>query len=242
MAFANKRIKASSHKVPVSASRVPLGSKSGVLAALTLFFIFLTTSVVLAQLRGEALWRVDNNRPSQPVPLYDGAPSPFPIKEPPPPPEPEEPEESEVVIEPEPRLTPAERAAQRRAERASSIMSRIRDKLTNDNAFEPDFSSLVVEAIVSGKAGETAFIKGDWKFEGDYVETTVQTKKSLMGLISKLRQANEDLADTVETEIQEKRKEIGSFNLLIKDVDSKGVTLRLPEGSSHVINFNSKGW
>ena len=242
MAFANKRINAHCTVPPASPSMRRCPARCGSLAVLIIFIFFLTPSAVFAQIRSEALWRVENSLPSQAVPLYDGAPTPFPIIEPPPPPEPEEPEEPEVVIPPEPVLTPEERAAQRRAETAASLMSRIRQRLTNNNAFEPDFSSVVVDAIISGKAGEMAFIKGDWKFEGDYIETPVQTKNSLMGLLSQLQQADENLAGMVETEILEKREETGSLNLLVKDVSSKRVTLRLPDGGSHVITFNSQGW
>ena len=254
MAFVNKRTnarcaqapaQASSHKpsqVPASAFIRRRVAQCRPIAMLVGVILFLTTSAGFAQIRSEALWRVENSTPSMPAPLYDGQPSPFPIKEPPPPPEPEEPEEPEVVVNPEPVMTPAQRAAQQRANRTASLMSRIRRMLENNEAFEPDVSAVNVEAIVSGKAGEMAFIAGEWKFKGDYIKTTVATNSRLMELLSKLQQADNNLAAMVETEILENRSETGPFNLLVKDVASRGVTLRLPDGGSHVITFNSRGW
>ena len=242
MAFANKRIDTHCAMAPPLISLRRRNAKCGLLALLVVVILFSTTSAIFAQVRGEALWRVDNNLPSRAVPLYDGEPSPFPIKEPPPPPEPEEPQAAEVVVNPEPVLTPAQRAAQRRAGRARSLLSRIREMLANNNAFGPDFSSVVVDAIVSGKNGGMALIKDEWRFKGDYIKTSVLNTQSLMGLLLKLQQADNNLARMVETEIRENREEIGPFNLLIKNIDPTGVTLRLPDGGSHVITFNSKGW
>ena len=239
MAFVNKRINARCSLAPTFAGMRRRAAKCGPLAVIMVFILFLTTSAVFAQMRSEALWRVENNLPSQPVPLYDGEPSPFPVRQPPPPPEPEDPE---VMVNSEPVLTPAQRAAQQRANHAASLMSRIRERLTDNKAFEPDLSSVAVEAIVSGNAGEMALIKEKWKFEGDYIKTDAQTNTRLLELQFNLQQADENLASMVQEEIRERFNKSEPYNLLIKEITPTGVTLRLPNGGSHVISFRSRGW
>lgn len=206
--------------------------------SLAMFFVAQTAH---AQMRGEALWRVESEVPSQQVPLYDGQPSPFPIKEPPPPPEPEE-EEVAQAEEQEPELTPEQRLAQQRTQRAASLMSRIREILKQESAFAPDLSVVVIEAIVSGQAGDMALIRGKWFFEGDYIETPVQTANNLLTLMSGLEQADENLAEIVQEEVETKLAEAGPERVLIREIAEDGVTLRLPDGHNHVISFNSQGW
>lgn len=194
-----------------------------------------------AQVRGEALWRAQSETPSQQVPLYDGQPSPFPIKQPPPPPEPEvvEGEEAEEVV---PQLTPEQRIAQQRTQRAASLMSRIRDILKKDEAFRPDLSGLIVEAVVSGEAGDMALIKGKWFFEGDYIQAPVATANSLMTLMAGLEGADKNLAQIVNDEVQAKLADAGPQKVLIRDISEGGVKIRMPGGHNHVISFNASRW
>lgn len=203
--------------------------------------LLITASTAQAQVRGEALWRAESEAPSQQVPVYDGEPSPFPIKQPPPPPEPEE-SDQQADEEQAPQLTPEQRIAQQRAERAASLMSRIRDILKADSAFKPDLSGIVIEAVVSGEAGDMALVKNKWFFEGDYIQTPVKTANSLMTLMSGLEQADENLADIVSEEVQTKLAEAGPERVLVRQIENKGMTLRLPGGHTHVISFNSQGW
>ena len=207
------------------------------------FLLLVATTSTFAQVRREALWRVENSLPSQPAPLFEGQASPFPIKQPPPPPEPEVLEAPEVVTAPpEPQLTPQQRAQQRRAEQAASMMSRIRDMLNNEDGFAADFSGVVVEAIVSGASGKMALINGKWRFEGDFIQTPVQTKSNMMNLLGKLNQADENLAGIVEEEISKKRAALSPLQILIKDIQEDAVTLRVPDGGVNVISFRSEGW
>lgn len=237
--------KMSQNLIPNRAARSNQFHKTPTLFVRAIFVVTLIMATVLqtahAQVRGEALWRVESEIPSQQVPLYDGQPSPFPVKQPPPPPEPEEGEEV-VQMEREPQLTPEQRIAQQRAQRAASLMSRIRDILKQEDAFRPDLSGVVIEAIVSGQAGDMALIKGKWFFEGDYIETPLQTANNLMTLMAGLKEADENLAGIVQEEVEDKLAEAGPGRVLVRDVNEKGITLRMPGGHNHVINFNTRGW
>ena len=213
-----------------------------VFAWIAVLATLLAATAASAQVRGEALWRVDSQTLSQQVPLYDGQPSPFPIKLPPPPPEPEVAEGEEGVEPAEPQLTSQQRIAQQRAQRAASLMSRIRDILKQEEAFQPDLSGVIVEAIVSGGAGEMALVKGKWYFEGDYIQTPVVTANNLLTLMTGLESADEGLAQIVSDEVQAKLAKAGPERVLIRDISDRGIKLRLPGGHNHVISFSGSGW
>ena len=91
-------------------------------AGLLALSLVVFSAAAFAQVAGEALWRVDNEKPAEQAPLYEGQPSPFPIELPP-----VTIREEQAVVEPT--LSPQEVAAQNQAREAASRMSRIRDLL-----------------------------------------------------------------------------------------------------------------
>lgn len=205
------------------------------LAGLLGLCIFLTSAAALAQVSGEALWRVDNKLPAEPAPLYEGQDSPFPMEEPPV-------VKQTAVVEDAPVLTQQQVQAQQQAREAASRMSRIRDLLKDEEAFIPDTSGVRISAIAKGQAGPMVLMKGNWFFEGDTIEAPVTTANELMDLMKGLEQIDKNLANIVSQEVEARLNSIGPRKVLIKKINDKEVILRRPDGKSVVISFVSQGW
>ena len=213
-------------------------------ALLALFFILLLSlTAAYAQISGrEAVWRVTNTTGTEQPPLFDTQASPFPIKIKP------KPEPKVVIVQPEeeapeePELTQEERIEQQRAQRASSLLSRIREALRDKSGFTPDFSSVSIEAIVSGPAGDMALVSGRWLLEGDHVQVPIKTSNALLQLQSNLQGVDQNLASIVQQEIEQNQASEGVRRLLVRDITQKGLSVRLQTGQTHVISFNSQGW
>jgi len=214
-----------------------LKSKYSTFTVLTVLGAWLMgfSAMAYAQVSGEALWRVDNNKPAEPAPLYEGQPSPFPIELPP------VTIKEEAVLN-EPRLSPQQMQAQQQAREAASRMSRIRDLLKDEEAFIPDVSGINIKAIAEGPSGPMALIKRNWFFEGDTIEAPVTTATQLLDLMAGLEQIDKNLANIVSQEVQSRLESIGPRKMLIKKIKPTGVTLRRPDGQTTVISFVSQGW
>lgn len=194
-----------------------------------------------AQAQREALWRVESLNNSEQTPLYDGKSTPFIVRKPPPPPTPEE-VAQERQAQAQAQLSPEELLAQERAQKAASLMSRIRDTLKEDKAFLPDLSGIVIEAIVEGQAGKMAYIKRKWFFAGDHIRTPIMTAQALLSLLVNLEELDKNLAEIVRKEVETRLSSIGPQKVLIKEINKKGITIRLPQGRTRVISFKPRGW
>lgn len=206
-----------------------------VLISVVAFGLVLASVAAFAQVSGEALWRVDSEKPAEPAPLYEGQVSPFPIELPPV-------TIKEKVAENQPTLSPQQMQAQQQAREAASRMSRIRDLLKDEEAFIPDVSGINIKAIAQGPSGAMALIKRNWFFEGDTIEAPVTTATQLLDLMSGLEQIDKNLANIVSAEVQARLESIGPRKMLIKKIKPTGVTLRRPDGKTIVISFVSQGW
>lgn len=204
-------------------------------ALVGLALVLFSAALAQAQVAGEALWRVENAKPAEPAPLYEGQDSPFPIELPPVAPK------STVVVQ-KPTVTPQEAASQRQAREAASRMSRIRDLLKDEEAFVPDTSGIQISAIAVGEAGPMALIKGHWFFEGDTIEAPVTTANELMDLMAGLQQVDSNLANIVSKEVENRLSTIGPRKMLVKKIKPDGIVLRRSDGHTDVISFVSKGW
>ena len=211
----------------------PQFSKSVFSGLLGLMLVFASAGA-WAQMSGEALWRVENEKPSEPAPLYEGQTSPFPITLPP-----VTVKETPIEV---PKLSPQEQAAQKQAREAASRMSRIRDLLKDEEAFIPDVSGITIKAIAKGQQGRMALIKGQWLFEGDTIEAPVTTANELVQLLAGLEQIDTNLANIVSQEVENRLNSVGPRKVLIKKINDDSVTLRRPDGKAIVISFVSQGW
>ena len=165
----------------------PQFSKSVFSSLLGLMLVFASAGA-WAQMSGEALWRVENEKPSEPAPLYEGQTSPFPITLPP-----VTVKETPIEV---PKLSPQEQAAEKQARETASRMSRIRDLLKDAEAFIPDTSGITIKAIAKGQQGRMALIKGQWLFEGDTIEAPVTTANELVQLLAGLEQMDTNFIRT----------------------------------------------
>ena len=206
------------------------------LAGLLGLCVLLTSVAAVAQVSGEALWRVDNELAAEPAPLYEGQASPFPIEEAP------VVVRNVPVVDESPVLSKQEVAAQQQAREAASRMSRIRDLLKDEEAFIPDTSGVKISAIAKGQAGPMVLMKGNWFFEGDTIEAPVTTANELMELMGGLEQIDKNLANIVSQEVEARLNSIGPRKVLIKKINDQSVVLRRPDGKTVVISFVSQGW
>lgn len=182
----------------------------------------------------EAVWRVENPEAAEVVPPYTGNLSPFPVRQKP----------VEEVIAPvvDPAEEEALSASQQQALQAASLLAEARETLRDPNAFRPDVSGVVVEAIVKGLKGPTILIGNEWLKKGATIQVPIVAADSVLNIVQRLEAIDPNLAAAVNGEVQERLTSAGGSELTIDSVGEDFIELVDNQGNKSVISFVKSGW
>lgn len=187
----------------------------------------------------EPLWRVKNDDEGEIVPPYAGNLSPFPIKQVP---INEKKRIAKKKVKPKPMLSPEQRSAQRRAQRSAELLASIRKAIQNKEAFSPDVSLVIVEAMLKGPSGYKILVNNQWYSVGEVIDVPVITAEAIENLVSDLSVIDNNLSQMIEEDFLDKIGDSEPFRLKIKSVDKDQVLLVSADKEQFTIPFVSSGW
>lgn len=185
----------------------------------------------------ESLWKTFNPFPDQEVPSYNGGLSPFPQKQ-------KKVEEiefeqtSQVLteiqeLEDDMSLTDQER----RLMLTTSILAEIKSFLDSESVFIPDLSDIVVEATAKAKGKYKALIKKKWMSVGTEVRVPVNEARDALNLLDRLREVDEQLAETVENAVLERTSGRGEQTIIITEITNDKVVFEGEDKEQYVVDF-----
>jgi hypothetical protein len=195
---------------------------------------FLSVASANAQ---ESLWKTFNPFPDREVPTYSGGLSPFPQKQ-------EKIDEVEFeetsapisdieTIEADVNLTDQEK----RLMLTTSILAEIKAFLSEESVFIPNLDKVVVEAVARADGQYRALIARKWRVVGDEMRVPVDEAKGALDLLDRLREVDEQIAETVESAVMERTHGKGEEVIKISDIESDRVLFTGSDGQEYVVNF-----
>lgn len=195
-------------------------------------FIFIATDSLAN--KGQLEWRVETDfEKLELVPAYAGENTPFTVKE-----KPRSIKKRVVKIERPEELN----EDQVLALRAADILNEIREVLSKEEIFNADTSTLNVNAVMSIDGIKSALIKNRWYEEGAKLEVPVAAKETLLSLVDTLKDLDQNLAEIVETQVQEKIQIVKNLSLTLERIDDNQVHFTDEQGKKHVINFKIRSF
>lgn len=184
----------------------------------------------------ESLWKTFNDAAEQVVPAYSGGLSPFPQKQ-------KKVEELEFekaapvteieIIEADTGLSDQEK----RLMLTTSILAEIKAFLSEEAVFVPNLDAVVVEAIAKANGKHKALVRGKWLSLGDEIVVPVDEARTALDLLDRLREVDEQLAETVENAVLDRTNGRGQEVVKIVHISKDQISLEDSTGQEYVVNF-----
>lgn len=184
----------------------------------------------------ESLWKTFNSQAAQSVPSYSGGLSPFPQKQ-------KRVEELEFekttpiteveIIEADDSLTDQEK----RLMLTTSILAEIKGFLAEESVFVPNLDDVVIEATAKANGEIKALIKGQWLTKNDEIIVPVDEARTALDLLERLRDVDEQLAETVENAVLDRTHGKGQEVVKIVYLQEDQIVLQDTTGQEYVLNF-----
>ncbi|PPR08660.1 MAG: hypothetical protein CFH44_00839 [Proteobacteria bacterium] len=196
--------------------------------------IALSANVAFAQ---ESLWKTFNQFPDQEVPSYNGGLSPFPQKQ-------KKVEELEFeqanqvisnIEELEEDISLSDN--ERRLMLTTSILAEIKSFLEEESVFIPNLNNIVIEATAKANGKYKALINKIWMEVGSEIAVPVDEARDALDLLERLRDVDEQLAETVENAVLERTSGQGEEMLKISLIESDRVEFKDKNSQKYVVNF-----
>ena len=203
-----------------------------------LFFIFVISLVCIVNANAqESLWKTFNPHPDREVPAYSGGLSPFPQKQ-------ENIEEIQFGqledsvtnisnLEADDSLSENEK----RLMLTTSILAEIKAFLSEESVFIPNLDSIVVEATAKANGKYRALIKGRWREAGDTLNVPVDEAVGALDLLGRLRDVDEQIANTVEEAVLVRTKGISNEVIKVTEILEDRVVFQGANTETYVVNF-----
>jgi len=204
--------------------------------AKSLLFITLFTLAANISFAQESLWKTFNEFSGQEVPSYNGGLSPFPQKQ-------KKIEELEFeqaepvseieIIEADVNLTEQEK----RLMLTTSILAEIKAFLEEEAVFVPNLDSIIVEATAKANGAYKALIKKRWVSVGQVLEVPVDEARDALDLLNRLREVDEQLAETVENAVLSRTTGGGTESIKVVKITDDRVIFEGTDNQEYVVNF-----
>lgn len=197
-------------------------------------FALLSASFASAQ---ESLWKTFNQFPDREVPSYGGGLSPFPQRQE---------QVDEVVFEQTPapisdidEIEADESLSQEEKNLmlTTSILAEIKAFLTEESVFVPNLEKVIIEATAKANGKPKALIKGQWRGIGDTLKVSVDEARDALSLLDRLRDVDEQIAETVEAAVMERTSGKGEEIITVKKIAADKVLFEGSDGQEYIVNF-----